>query len=181
FAMIFLALAKIGVVTAFINENLRLDALVHSITCIQTKAVIFDAVFEEAMLEVHEKLNENQKLLLYSYGSVNSKSKIAKNICDEMKEQRDDCDISKHDGNFFGMYGVGSTLINGQTLVIRRKFSASNFWEECLKYKCTLAAYIGEVCSYLLDQPPKPTDKLHTVRKMYGAGLRQTIWRTFVE
>ncbi|RWS06355.1 Long-chain fatty acid transport protein 1-like protein, partial [Dinothrombium tinctorium] len=236
FAMIFLALTKIGVVTAFINENLRLDSLIHSISCIPAKAVIFDAEFEEAISEVYQSLSEKRKLALYCYGALKNSSLNASNIKEKMREQRDDLVKSKHSGNFSdvacyvytsgttglpkasiirhsryimfsflkktvlklnendvtyiamplyhtlgGIVCVGSTLITGQTLVIRRKFSASNFWEDCLKYKCTNVGYIGEVCRYILDQPPKETDKLHTVRKMFGAGLRPTIWRTFVE
>lgn len=37
-----------------------------------------------------------------------------------------------------GMIGVGQTLLRGITVVIRRKFSASNFWKDCIKYNCTV-------------------------------------------
>ncbi|KAI0242882.1 Long-chain fatty acid transport protein 1 [Lamellibrachia satsuma] len=78
-----------------------------------------------------------------------------------------------------GILGVGQTLISGSTLVVRRKFSASRFWDDCVKYNCTVAQYIGEICRYLLAQPARPQDKLHKVRLAYGNGLRPQIWTSF--
>lgn len=37
-----------------------------------------------------------------------------------------------------GIVGAGMAVINGSTVVIRRKFSASNYWKDCVKYKCTV-------------------------------------------
>jgi len=79
-----------------------------------------------------------------------------------------------------GILGVGQTLLMGCTLVVRKKFSASNFWNDCIKYNCTGAQYIGEICRYLLAQPNKPTDKQHRVRFAYGNGLRPQIWEEFM-
>lgn len=36
--------------------------------------------------------------------------------------------------------GVGQCLINGLTVVVKKKFSASRFWEDCIKYNCTVRA-----------------------------------------
>ncbi|KAK4475042.1 hypothetical protein MN116_002137 [Schistosoma mekongi] len=80
-----------------------------------------------------------------------------------------------------GICGVGQMLLNGNTIVIRSKFSASQFWSDCVKYNCTVAQYIGEICRYLLSQPVRPTDKQHHVRLAFGNGLRQQIWKTFQE
>jgi len=35
--------------------------------------------------------------------------------------------------------GVGQCLIHGMTVVIRKKFSASKFWDDCIKYNCTVS------------------------------------------
>ncbi|KAH8867818.1 Long-chain fatty acid transport protein 1 [Schistosoma japonicum] len=80
-----------------------------------------------------------------------------------------------------GICGVGQMLLNGNTIVIRSKFSASQFWSDCVKYNCTVAQYIGEICRYLLSQPVRPTDKQHHVRLAFGNGLRPQIWKTFQE
>ncbi|KPP64174.1 Long-chain fatty acid transport protein 4-like [Scleropages formosus] len=75
--------------------------------------------------------------------------------------------------------GVGQCLIHGMTVVIRRKFSASRFWEDCIKYNCTIIQYIGEICRYLLNQPPREAEQQHCVRMALGNGLRQSIWEEF--
>ncbi|XP_068234587.1 long-chain fatty acid transport protein 1-like isoform X4 [Palaemon carinicauda] len=78
-----------------------------------------------------------------------------------------------------GILGVGQTLLQGNSTVIRRKFSVSQYWLDCMKYGCTAAQYIGEICRYLLTVPEKPEDKQHKVRLMFGNGLRPTIWDDF--
>ena len=45
--------------------------------------------------------------------------------------------------------GVGQCLIHGMTVVIRKKFSASRFWDDCAKYNCTVSTvYITDSFSY---------------------------------
>lgn len=75
--------------------------------------------------------------------------------------------------------GIGQCLLHGMTVVIRKKFSASRFWDDCVKYNCTIVQYIGELCRYLLNQPPREAEKQHKVRMALGNGLRQSIWTDF--
>uniref|UniRef100_A0A1L8DYU4 Very long-chain fatty acid transport protein n=1 Tax=Nyssomyia neivai TaxID=330878 RepID=A0A1L8DYU4_9DIPT len=79
-----------------------------------------------------------------------------------------------------GMVGLGTVFLMGTTTVLRKRFSASNFWTDCIKAKATAAQYIGEICRYLLSMPDKPDDTKHTVRVMFGNGLRPQIWQQFV-
>lgn len=37
-----------------------------------------------------------------------------------------------------GMMGAGMALLFGCTVVLRRKFSVSVFWTDCIKYQCTV-------------------------------------------
>lgn len=39
-----------------------------------------------------------------------------------------------------GLLGIGQCLLGGSTVVIRSKFSASNFWKDCIKYECTVCS-----------------------------------------
>ncbi|RZF38777.1 hypothetical protein LSTR_LSTR008147 [Laodelphax striatellus] len=80
-----------------------------------------------------------------------------------------------------GLLGIGQALLCGSTVVIRSKFSASNFWTDCIKYNCTVAQYIGEMCRYLLALPEKPEEKQHKVRLIVGNGLRPQIWAQFMK
>jgi acyl-CoA synthetase (AMP-forming)/AMP-acid ligase II len=61
----------------------------------------------------------------------------------------------------------------------RKRFSTSNFWTDIRESRATLIVYVGEVCRYLLTAPPSPEDKNHSVRMMYGNGLRPDVWKTF--
>ncbi|XP_033709792.1 long-chain fatty acid transport protein 1 isoform X6 [Tursiops truncatus] len=77
--------------------------------------------------------------------------------------------------------GVGQCLIYGLTVVLRKKFSASRFWDDCVKYNCTVVQYIGEICRYLLKQPVSEAEGRHRVRLAVGNGLRPAIWEEFTE
>ncbi|CAG2114037.1 unnamed protein product, partial [Medioppia subpectinata] len=77
------------------------------------------------------------------------------------------------------MLGINFCLINGTTITIADKFSASQFWSDCVRQQCTIALYIGEMCRYLLSQTPKPEDTRHTIRTMVGIGLRKEYWKQF--
>jgi fatty-acyl-CoA synthase len=74
---------------------------------------------------------------------------------------------------------LSSVLNSGSTLALGKSFSASKFWDEVIRYDATAFVYIGEVCAYLLNQAPKPTDRRHRVRVIAGNGLRPAIWDEF--
>jgi fatty-acyl-CoA synthase len=76
---------------------------------------------------------------------------------------------------------VGSVLSAGATLALGKSFSASRFWDEVIDSGATAFVYIGEICRYLLNQPPKPTDRGHKVRVIVGNGLRPEIWDEFTQ
>merc|ERR1712071_253006 len=78
-----------------------------------------------------------------------------------------------------GVLGAG-TIFLGLTVVIRKKFSVSQFWKEVIKYDCTVAQYIGETCRYLLAAAPSAEERSHKIRLMFGNGLRPQIWEEFV-
>ncbi|MHA2005986.1 MAG: long-chain-acyl-CoA synthetase [Promethearchaeota archaeon] len=74
-----------------------------------------------------------------------------------------------------------AALNNGSVMAIARKFSASKFWDETRKFGATCFNYVGEICRYLYNQPPKPNDADNPVIKMVGNGLRLDIWLEFKE
>ncbi|OBA77965.1 long-chain-acyl-CoA synthetase [Mycobacterium sp. 1164966.3] len=76
---------------------------------------------------------------------------------------------------------VSSVINSGSTLALGKSFSASRFWDEVIANDATAFIYIGELCRYLLNQPPKPTDRKHKVRVIAGNGLRPEIWDEFTE
>ena len=75
--------------------------------------------------------------------------------------------------------GVMHMFNTGSTYVVRRKFSATNFWKECTQYGCTVMQYIGEMCRYLIGSPLTGFEDKHKIRLAIGNGLRPEIWNEF--
>lgn len=233
FFAIWLGLSKIGVVSAFINSNLKLEPLAHSInvskckSCITNNSLLpmYKAALEKKLIsedinvflagsEVdgrHRSLQQDLHLFskneptrieglnfksvlcyIYTSGTTgNPKPAVIKHFryyWIAMGAGRA-FGLSKPDVVYItmpmyhsaaGIMGIGSLIAFGSTAVIRKKFSASNFWKDCVKYNVTATQYIGEICRYLLAAKPCPEEKQHTVRLMWGNGLRGQIWKEFV-
>jgi fatty-acyl-CoA synthase len=80
-----------------------------------------------------------------------------------------------------GMCGVGTALNAGACIVLQRKFSASQFWQEAIDSHATMLVYIGELGRYLMNQPPSALERSHRITKGFGNGLRADVWAEFVE
>lgn len=80
-----------------------------------------------------------------------------------------------------GLCGVGCAISRGGALIVRKKFSASLFWDEVQRYRATLFMYVGELCRFLLSTPPNPAEDDHEIRCIIGNGLRPDIWVQFQE
>jgi fatty-acyl-CoA synthase len=82
------------------------------------------------------------------------------------------------ESNFVG-FSVAARL--GGVFASRRRFSASAFLDDVRRHGATAFVYVGELCRYLLRQPPTPQDRDHRLRLAVGAGLRADIWVKFQE
>jgi citronellyl-CoA synthetase len=71
----------------------------------------------------------------------------------------------------------GGALHTGAAVAIRRRFSASAFWDDCRRHQATAFVYIGEIPRYLLNPPESPRDREHAVRRILGIGLRPELWQ----
>ncbi|XP_076351947.1 long-chain fatty acid transport protein 4-like isoform X1 [Tachypleus tridentatus] len=235
FVGIWLGLAKIGVVTAFINTNLRMHSLLHSLSINKCNAIICGSDCLEAIKDVAPLLaaKKNEVTIFYFGDNLNNNFPV-KSLNDLLLSACSlppdvNCKLNFHDRLLYiytsgtsglpkaaivknsrflwitigyhwtlgmkdddiiynclplyhtagGILVIGQALIFGNSVVIRSKFSASKFWEDCVKYNCTVAQYIGEICRYLLAQPERPIDKQHKIRVMAGNGLRIHIWEKF--
>lgn len=263
---LWLGASKAGVVTALINTNLKAKSLEHSITVVNSKAVIVTPQYLEEVKEILPQLLQARGIKVIYYGSKldesllhlpnnnnnNNNNVISGNGTTTNGISRNNFSFETLDENYlksnfaanmdksemkgsfggklFYIYTSGTTglpkaaiitharfiflgtgannlmglagknviytpiplyhmaggalgtcqmLIFGNTLVIREKFSASNFWSDCIKFECTAAQYIGEICRYLLLQPKDPKDTAHKVKLMFGNGLRPVIWKDF--
>jgi fatty-acyl-CoA synthase len=78
-----------------------------------------------------------------------------------------------------GVLATGAVLSTGGSVVLRESFSASHFWNDIVRWDCTLFQYIGELCRYLLHTSANPVETQHRIRMCCGNGLRPDIWDTF--
>ncbi|NXP83826.1 S27A6 protein, partial [Passerina amoena] len=78
------------------------------------------------------------------------------------------------------LLGISGCIQLGATCVLKKKFSARQFWNDCRKYNVTMFLYIGELCRYLCNQPCKEEDRVHEVRIALGNGIRPSVWKEFL-
>ncbi len=75
-----------------------------------------------------------------------------------------------------GLCGLGAALLNGGSAVLKKKFSASQFWPDVAGEDCTMFVYIGELCRYLVNHPETEQEHGHKLRLAFGNGLRGDVW-----
>ena len=80
-----------------------------------------------------------------------------------------------------GVQAPGAMLVAGGSVVIREKFSASQFWSDVVRWDCTIFQYIGELCRYLLHAAPSADETRHRIRLACGNGLAAEVWDRFLE
>jgi fatty-acyl-CoA synthase len=78
-----------------------------------------------------------------------------------------------------GVLATGAILVGGGAVVIRERFSASQFWSDVNRWDCTLFQYIGEMCRYLLHVNASPQERSHRIRMACGNGLAAGVWEEF--
>jgi fatty-acyl-CoA synthase len=78
-----------------------------------------------------------------------------------------------------GVVAPCSMLSAGGSVVLAEKFSASHFWDDIVRFDCTVFQYIGELCRYLLKAEPTKLETAHRLRLAVGNGLRGDIWEAF--
>jgi fatty-acyl-CoA synthase len=78
-----------------------------------------------------------------------------------------------------GVAALGAVLVNGGSAVIRERFSTRQFWDDIVRWDCTLFQYIGELCRYLVNSAPHPREREHRIRVCCGNGLRPDVWNNF--
>ncbi|MCJ8324027.1 MAG: long-chain-acyl-CoA synthetase [Rhizobiales bacterium] len=78
-----------------------------------------------------------------------------------------------------GVLAVGAVITVGGQAIIKKRFSASEFWDDCVKYEATIFQYIGELCRFLTHAPHNPNETKHKLRIACGNGLRPDVWEEF--
>ncbi len=70
-------------------------------------------------------------------------------------------------------------LLAGARIVLARKFSASQFWDDVRRNGCTAFNYIGGILAILMKAEPTALDRDHALRVMFGGGAPRELFRSF--
>ncbi|HWS74174.1 MAG TPA: AMP-binding protein [Quisquiliibacterium sp.] len=62
--------------------------------------------------------------------------------------------------------GVYKSFIAAATAVVLPRFSATTFWDDVRRYGCTYTLLLGAMANFLYRQPPSPTDRDHSLRRI---------------
>ncbi|MEJ1286878.1 hypothetical protein NN561_017892 [Cricetulus griseus] len=165
FIHVWFGLAKLGCVVAFLNSNIRFNSLIHCIcTCEPTAVVVGEGLPKAAVISQLQVLKGS--FGLWAFGCT-----------------ADDIIYITlplyHSSG--ALLGIGGCIELGATCVLKKKFSASQFWNDCKKYNVTVFQYIGELCRYLCKQPQREGEKDHQVRLAVGNGMSNDVWRQFLD
>jgi carnitine-CoA ligase len=74
---------------------------------------------------------------------------------------------------------IGPAILADARAVIVERFSASQLWDDCRRWECTEANYIGGVIPILLKQAERADDADNPVRLMVGAAAPVDEWQSF--
>ncbi len=76
---------------------------------------------------------------------------------------------------------IGPAILADAKAVIVERFSASRLWDDCRRWECTEANYIGGIIPILLKQEEREDDNDNPVRLMVGAAAPEDEWHAFQE
>ncbi|XP_036420447.1 very long-chain acyl-CoA synthetase-like isoform X2 [Colossoma macropomum] len=79
------------------------------------------------------------------------------------------------------LMGLTGAIERGITVMLKRKFSASKFWDDCRNHNVTVIQYIGETMRYLCKTPKTDRDRVHSVRLAFGNGIRGDTWMELLQ
>jgi len=76
---------------------------------------------------------------------------------------------------------VTPSIHAGTTVVLSRKFSHRTLWPEIHATQSNILQYVGELCRYLINAPPRPDalDTTHQLHMAWGNGMRPDVWEPF--
>ncbi|XP_029353700.1 very long-chain acyl-CoA synthetase isoform X2 [Echeneis naucrates] len=181
FLFTWLGLAKCGSPVALLNHNIRSKSLLHCLGCCRPKVLIAASELKEAVEDILPSLREQGVTVLLMTQQCDTPG--IESFADKVDEASDaplPRSLRSHittESPAVYIYTSGTT---GSTIILKRKFSASQFWDDCRKYNVTVIQYIGEVMRYLCSTPKRENDKDHKVRLAIGNGVRADIWREFL-
>ncbi|MBN3310727.1 S27A2 synthetase, partial [Amia calva] len=157
---LWLGLSKLGITVSMLNVNIRAKSLKHCLKICNAKALVAGADMSETLKEILPFLKENGIRTWTLQKDCNISD--VHTLLDKL-DGASDAPVPAHlstvssimDSTLY-LFTSGTT---GAACVVRKKFSVSQFWDDCRKYDVSMITYIGEVCRYLCS-PPKVCSSL---------------------
>ncbi|XP_074786101.1 long-chain fatty acid transport protein 5 isoform X4 [Athene noctua] len=177
-----LALAKLGCPMACLNANVRGRALRHALAAAGATLVLASPELQDAVEEVLPALHRDGTRVFYL--SARSPTPGVEALLPAIEAASDEPLPAHHRAGVTAkskavyIYTSGTT---GATCVLRAKFSASQFWDDCRQYNVSVIQYVGELLRYLCNTPRRNNDREHGVRLALGNGLRAEVWKEFLQ
>ena len=78
-----------------------------------------------------------------------------------------------------GLEIIVLALLENITIIIKKKFSATNFWTSIRKYKISKLHYLGGILDILLKKKDNKHDKKNNIKIGFGAGARSDVASKF--
>jgi putative long chain acyl-CoA synthase len=75
------------------------------------------------------------------------------------------------------MMSIGGAIAGGARLAMASTFDSSTFWDEARRYGVTVASYTWTLLHDLVEAPPHPGERHHSVRLFIGSGMPRGLWR----
>jgi len=96
--------------------------------------------------------------------------RTAENLIEPNKITKDDCVYTFYPLSHIGpaYYDILPTMMTGGRVILRQRFSVSNFWPEAKKYGATWFMMLGSVQQLLWAHPSCPEEKDHKVTRCWG-------------
>ena len=99
--------------------------------------------------------------------------RTAQNMIEPFRLTQHDCVYSPYPLSHIGAayYDILPMMITGGRVVLRERFSLSNFWPEVKKYNVTWFMMLGSVQQLLWTNPPCPEESSHKVTRCWGTPI----------
>jgi putative long chain acyl-CoA synthase len=75
------------------------------------------------------------------------------------------------------MMSIGGAIVGGSRLAMASRFDPRTFWDEARRYGVTIASYTWTLLHDLVEAPPHPGERHHSVRLFIGSGMPRGLWR----
>ncbi len=145
------------------------------------RIIAFDELLSEKCSHIKSAANDTDlAAILFTSGTTGTSKgcmlshryalRTAQNMIEPFRVSEDDCVYSPYPLSHIGpaYYDVLTAMITGGRVVLRERFSVSNFWPEVKKYGVTWFMMLGSVQQLLWAHPQCDEEKEHQVTRCWG-------------